>query len=125
MPLLNRFEVTVTENNGEGAEVKSHVLDYDLREGFDASTTDDLDTQVKSLPYLEPLPFGDSSATFSTELILPAEWLSGLDESHQIAVAALDIYGNTLTTQFAIVPEPAYAALLLAIGAALALRRRR
>jgi murein DD-endopeptidase MepM/ murein hydrolase activator NlpD len=63
-------KITVIQFSG-GEVVEKAVLNYSTREGFDASSTDALDAQNQSRPYIEPHSFGDADI-FQFDLILPA-----------------------------------------------------
>jgi hypothetical protein len=59
-PLLNRIEVEIIYNATQSVQ-KSHALDFNTREGFDASDDDLLDIPEPSKPHLDPVAFGDNA----------------------------------------------------------------
>jgi len=122
MPLLNRIEAEIVPEGG-GGSVASHVLDYNLREGYDASELELLDEQnPDNNPYMNPLPFTDSTSLYETQLIVPSEWTNGyLNSGYNLEVTFTDIWGNTevFSTALTAVPEPGTVAGitgLLALG---------
>ncbi len=124
-PLLNRFEVEVIDESDDSV-VKSYVLDYNLRSGFDASEQELLDSQDTDNPYIAPLGFGDTAIAFSAQLVLPEGWLDGYDsDGYRVEVSAFDIWGNETANMFTVVPESATFALLIGAGALLWAKRRR
>jgi murein DD-endopeptidase MepM/ murein hydrolase activator NlpD len=77
---VNRYQVVI-RNRQNGMIRLSHVLDYNLRIGFDPTSTKALDKVDKTKPYLQPIPFGekkqendDDHATWMIELIIPTVW---------------------------------------------------
>lgn len=124
-PLLNRFEVAIVDESDDSI-VKTYVLDYNLRTGFDATNQELLDSQDTTNPYIAPLDFGDTAIAFSTELVLPESWLDGYDnDGYRVEISAFDIWGNETANSFTVVPEPATFALLIGVGALLWAKRRR
>jgi murein DD-endopeptidase MepM/ murein hydrolase activator NlpD len=125
MPLLNRWEVTVTD--GLDQVVGSHVLDYNQRTGYNATATTLLDNWATNVPYVDPLAFGDQATQFQTQLIIPTAWLEGFGEGHTVAITATDIWGNSELVEFVTVPEPATWWVVFAplAGILLAARQRR
>ncbi|MEM7390953.1 MAG: M23 family metallopeptidase [Verrucomicrobiota bacterium] len=105
MPLLNRFEVRLLNEAGQTTD--THVLDYNLRTGFDTTSNAALDIPETNAPYISPLSFGTSPTNFRTILIVPATWLStnevyaGDDFNMEICVE--DIWKNKSTFR---VPVP-------------------
>lgn len=123
-PLLNRVEVTLRDGDSN-AILDSHVLDYNLRTGFDATDINELDDQKTDFSYIEPVEFGDNSTTHETGIAISQEWFDSATGSFTLEVSAFDIWGNE--TQFSVqsVPEPRAYALLLGIGALMLMVRRR
>ena len=114
-PLLNRIEVDIVDVGGDSIE-DSHVLDFNLRMGFDASTVDDLDTQAVLLPYIDPILFGDSASSFQTNIVVPEDWLDGYtDGDYRVDLRAIDIWGNETSLSIHAVPEPAHVGAMLAL----------
>jgi len=127
-PLLNTWLVEVTDTTTD-AIVASHLLDYNQRIGYDASTTSTLDDYASGvlLPHVDPLPFGDTATEFATQLVVPDSWLTGYSsDQYRIDVTATDIWGSALTTSFSAVPESPVTGIALATAAlALTLARHR
>lgn len=122
-PLLNRVEVAIVAIDDDSV-VQSHALDFNLREGYDATHIDD---RVIALPYIDPAGFGDDAEVFLTNIVVPEEWLDGYtDGSYRLEISAADIWGNTLDLTVNTVPEPAtYASWLgLMLAAWVGFRRR-
>lgn len=92
-PLLNRveFKIVLKSNN---SVVKSHVLDFNERLGFNATSTAALDTQDKTKPYIAPISFGTSS-TFTTDIIIPKGYVGAASGTKYLTtVTCYDIWGN-------------------------------
>lgn len=124
--LLNRLEVSMIDAD-TNTTIESHVLDFSLREGFDATNAIALDTQDVLLPYIDPVSFGDNSAAFATNLIVPAAWMASAGGPITIQVQAYDIWGNVTELEIASVPEPQVALVLAGLflqGLAVSRRRR-
>lgn len=127
LPLLNRVEVRIIDTFDESV-AKLHVLDYNLRVGYDASSTAALDTLDSTKPYVDPVAFGDTADEFQAEIVIPDEWLAGFEGSrYRVETRAVDIYGEFVTQSATVIPEPAsYAALAGVFSLAWrACRRRR
>lgn len=89
-PDLNRYFVQVTD--GEVSR-RSHILDLNLRSGFDASSTEALDTPDTSKPYLSPLSFGYTSSTWSIDVVIPSDWVGSLQPTEIVVLSLTDIWG--------------------------------
>lgn len=124
MPLLNRIEFAVVEIES-GLAVLEHVLDLNLRTGFDATNVDALDTPTVAYPYLDPAAFGDTATEYGTNLVVPDEWLTGYGSEYRLETTAYDIWGNPTSLETSLIPEPRTYALLLGIAALLLCRARR
>lgn len=125
MPLLNRWEITITDDATDQV-VEMHILDYNQRTGYDATTNANLDTWDKTSPYIDPVAFGDSATQFDTQLIVPFEWMQAYaDGGYTVNVTATDIWGNSETVSFIAIPEPASVMLIMAGATMLTFRRRR
>jgi murein DD-endopeptidase MepM/ murein hydrolase activator NlpD len=90
-PLLNRVEYQLVNNSGD--VLQSHILDFNQRLGYDASTTAALDTQDIQNPYISPLTFTDSSSIFTTNIVVPASYAQESVGDYSV-VFAEDIWGN-------------------------------
>jgi murein DD-endopeptidase MepM/ murein hydrolase activator NlpD len=98
-PLLNRLEFTVVQIS-TSTVVLSHVLDYDLRTGFDATSTTALDTPDKTKPYIDPVAFG-TGGLFTTKLIIPKTYVgSYYGSGYTSTVNAQDIWENSVSTSW-------------------------
>jgi hypothetical protein len=125
MPVFNRVEVVIRDKATQTTQA-SHTLDLNEREGYDASTTEALDTQDTSVPYLDPAGITDTE--WVSTIVVPAEWAAGYDEDYEVVFTVSDIWGNTESEVVSLVPEPATwaaAAGLLALGVLLPRRARR
>ena len=120
MPVLNRVEAAIVPEGG-GSAVEEHTLDFNLREGYDASDLASLDTQnPDDSPYMNPLPFTDSEILYDTQLIVPSEWTDGyLNSGYNLEVTFTDIWGNSevFSTSLTAIPEPRLAGALLGLAA--------
>jgi murein DD-endopeptidase MepM/ murein hydrolase activator NlpD len=112
--LLNRLEISLIDPD-TNAIIDSHLLDFSLREGFDASDQGLLDTQDLLLPYIDPESFGQNSETFTSNIVIPATWMATADGQFELQVEAYDIWGNVTQFGIASVPEPAIATLIAAL----------
>lgn len=89
---LNRVVVKIISNN---TIIDTHVLDFDLRDGFDATSTEALDTQDFTHPYIDPKIFNKYSSSFTTNIVIPAVWVSALrDSNYSLEIQVFDIWGN-------------------------------
>lgn len=87
----------------------SHVLDFNQRTGYDATSTASLDSRDLTKPYVDPLSGAFSADAFGSELVLPAAWTQGYQTAdYEFTVNAYDLWGNleTITGSLAAVPEP-------------------
>ena len=78
MPLLNRIECSIL--NDDNMTIAHHVLDYNLRDGFDITSDETLDQPMTNLPYIVPIPFGVNATNFRSHVTVPKVWL----ESHGV-----------------------------------------
>lgn len=123
--LLNRFEVSLIDPDS-GSLIDNHVLDFNLRTGFDATEESLLDTQNVLFPYIDPESFSHGSSTFTSNLVIPEAWLQSATEPFQLQVDAFDIWGNVTQFEINSIPEPRLGALLAALclpGIAVSRRR--
>ncbi|GAB4178300.1 MAG: hypothetical protein Fur0032_18730 [Terrimicrobiaceae bacterium] len=122
LPLLNRVEVEVIHTQSN-TTVKSHLLDFDQRVGYDASTTALLDTRDFAAPYIDPLAFGDTATQFQSDIRVPAAWLASYETPvHTLRVTATDLYGSAVQLDLALVPEPSLPGLVIFATAFLLVR---
>lgn len=89
---VNKYLVEVVDTTS-GAVVQSHTLDFNLRIGYDATSTAALDTFDTTVPYLSPVSFGYSAAEWKADLIVPAGWLASKTTSEEVVVTVSDIWG--------------------------------
>ncbi len=126
LPLLNRYEVQVRDAVTQ-ALLLSHVLDFNQRTGFDATTNALLDGQDKTKPYVAPQYFADGQTNFESQLVVPDEWLGAYaGAGYEVTVTASDIWLNSTSLTVSAVPEPsAYAAGAGVVALVAGLIRRR
>lgn len=94
-PVLNRVEVRIRNALAADAVVKSHVLDFNRRIGYDASSTTALDTRDLSKPHMNPLLFTDQQTNYQTQLIIPADFLADVFlPGHYLEILAQDLWQN-------------------------------
>lgn len=89
---VNKYVVEVVDTSS-GAVVQSHTLDFNLRIGYDATSTAALDTFDTAVPYLSPVSFGYSATEWKADLIVPAGWLASKTTSEEVVVTVSDIWG--------------------------------
>jgi len=96
VPDANRYVVKVFS----GKKVKKkHVLDLNLRLGYDARSTAALDTLDKSLPFLQPLTFTTDMDQWRINLVVPARWAkSGLWKTTKVTVSVFNVHGQLAKT---------------------------
>lgn len=128
-PVFNTVSALI-RNTMTQAEIASHVLDLNQRTGFDATSTDDLDTQVTSLLHIVPSLSPFSTTDWKTHFIVPESWLSGnYDQGYELVMTATNIWGTSVSSTVALssIPEPAQAVSLFGVIAltSAAMRRRR
>jgi len=76
--------------------VKEWELDLDLRKGFDPTSVETLDTQDKSLPYLEPRYFYNVNAeVWTTDFVIPSAWAGPKSTSNRFVVTARNTWHDT------------------------------
>jgi murein DD-endopeptidase MepM/ murein hydrolase activator NlpD len=75
---INKVDATTLPNPNSNNNVAAavHVLDYNLRLGFNATTTQELDMVDTSKPYLKPIVFGYKSRRWRMKLIIPTSWVN-------------------------------------------------
>lgn len=126
--VFNNLSVLIRDGS-DLSEIASHELDLNLRTGFDASDVDLLDTQVTSVPYIDPLDSPFDTDSWSTQFVVPDAFLDEhYNQGYELVLTATDIWGNSVSTSLSLsaVPEPAQFSLVLS-GFALVmsgLRRR-
>jgi hypothetical protein len=94
---VNEFSVQLVVPSWTGYEViKSHVLNLNLRTGFEATSTDSLDTQDTSKPYLDPLLFGSYTGDTSVlEFVIPSSWIGSKSAESKFIVTVTNIWEDT------------------------------
>jgi murein DD-endopeptidase MepM/ murein hydrolase activator NlpD len=112
--LLNRFEVSLFDSE-TNALIDSHVLDFNLRTGFDATSANALDSQDVLNPYIDPESFSHGDTVFTSNLVVPETWLQSANGQFQLEVEAYDIWGNSTRFELSSIPEPSLPSLLAAI----------
>ncbi len=105
----NDFQVTYSSNRGAlyldrieyqvfdgetGKKIKSHVLDFNTRTGFDATSVKALDIPDKSVPYIEPVIFNTTIDRFETNIIIPKSFWEANAPSISV-MHVTDMWGNT------------------------------
>lgn len=125
MPVLNDWRVEIRDAETEQV-MASHVLNYNTREGFDATTDENLDQRNEALPYIDPAAFGDTATEFVTTIVLPDAFTGPYQSfNYKVVVTAADIWGNQETLTVGLVPEPTSGGLALALCAGLGVLGRR
>lgn len=108
LPVWNQFEFVIREAGG-GTVATSHVLDLNQRLGYDASSTAALDSRDLTKPYIDPASGALTGSQFVSALVVPSAWNEAyLDNGHELAITARDIWGHAeqFTVNLAVVPEP-------------------
>jgi murein DD-endopeptidase MepM/ murein hydrolase activator NlpD len=93
---VNRYEVQI-KNTQTGTVRKSHVLDYNLRTGFNPNSTALLDTVDKTKPYLKPNPFGHADTEWTMDLIIPTLWVGPKAAKEVFVVTVTSIWQVSTT----------------------------
>ena len=92
-PLLNRIEYAIKDRRS-GKVVASHILDFNQRIGFNATSTLALDTADTTKPYMSPLTFGTTATRYQTDVIIPKTFTGSFSGSnYQTTLTAIDIWG--------------------------------
>ncbi|MFH1425844.1 MAG: M23 family metallopeptidase [Candidatus Kerfeldbacteria bacterium] len=127
---LNRYWIQTTSDLGP---TKTKILDFNLREGVDASTTETLDTPEYDGIFIEPSAFSASSPTEEIKVTFRDMIL---DSSGDIELIVTDVHGNELFNDTfdyddpppAAIPEYSSVTLIMALisgaGVLLFVRRR-
>ena len=98
-PLLNRIEFTIVDKS-TSLQVAHHVLDFNQRIGYDATSTDTLDPPDKTKPYMDPLPFG-SAPRYKTNVALPALFVGAYyGAAYESTLTATDTLGRSISTSW-------------------------
>jgi murein DD-endopeptidase MepM/ murein hydrolase activator NlpD len=99
-PLLNQVVFTVIDRASKKI-VRSHVLDFNERLGYDATSTEALDTVNTSRPYISPIPFGMASSLFATDIIIPKSFVGKYYSGKYLSTLTVtDIWGKSAATQW-------------------------
>ena len=92
-PNVNGYRISIVQPNGQVRDV--YELDLNRRIGFDATSTLRLDTQNTSFPYMDPLAFGGSANTWSTNLGIPEVWFGKNEAANEsLIVEVVDVWGK-------------------------------
>lgn len=91
-PNVNIYKVFLVQSNGQVRI--SYQLDLNRRIGFNATSTKELDTQNKSVPYLDPISFGQSAATWSINFAIPKTWYRSKTSDEFVVVEVVDVWGT-------------------------------
>ncbi|MGH9385183.1 MAG: M23 family metallopeptidase [Vicinamibacterales bacterium] len=95
-PMLNRVELKIVEKKSKKV-VASHVLDFNERLGFDATSTAALDTPNQSKPYMSPILFGNATR-YTTDIVMPALFVGRYYGSrYQSTLTATDIWNRAVS----------------------------
>lgn len=105
MPVFDKVEVVIRDKETQ-TEQTSHTLGLNEREGFDASTNENLDIRDTSVPYVDPESFLSSATEWGTTIVLPKEWLFAYDQRHEAVITVTDIWGNQEQEIVGLLPEP-------------------
>lgn len=94
-PNLNKYTVAVI-NVATGYTRVSQTLDLNLREGFDATSLEKLDTPDKTKPYLDPKPnqLDGNNLTWTTNMVIPKAWVTPKSTEEEIVITAEDVWGK-------------------------------
>jgi hypothetical protein len=98
VPDVNKYSVQLVVPTGSDQYevIESHVLDLNLRTGYNADTTEALDTQDKSKPYLDPISFGSTSSdTWDLYFVIPYEWIESKGAESKFIVTVTNTWEDT------------------------------
>lgn len=101
----NRAEVKIKDVLGNVLD--SHVLDDNLRDGYDASSETALDNWDKSVPHAGPVSYGTSASSYRMNLVVPSEWLYSQTQAARVEITLGDIWysaGELVTLESCTVP---------------------
>jgi murein DD-endopeptidase MepM/ murein hydrolase activator NlpD len=95
--VLNRVDFRIYDLKGN--VVSKQILDYDMRIGYDATSTSKLDTINKSKMYISPICFRSTSSIFETNIVIPAATISAYPSgSYTYQINIQNIYGTWWST---------------------------
>jgi murein DD-endopeptidase MepM/ murein hydrolase activator NlpD len=90
---LNRVEYQLLDKT-TGQKIKSHILDFNTREGYNPAAVSLLDTQDTTNPYIRPIIFSSTSTEYRTHIVIPYSYWN--TNGHTVSVLFVtDIWGNT------------------------------
>lgn len=93
-PLLNRVLVQI-KRRSDNRIMATHTLDFNLRTGYDATSTPALDTPNTSKPYMSPLPFGTASP-YVTDIMIPPTFVGAYYGTKFLTTVLVhDIWGRS------------------------------
>jgi len=102
-PQMNTYSIALI-NVKNGVTRQSHVLDLNLRTGFDASSIDNLNTQDFTKPYVNPQRWRTTTTTttggdanhdlWNTHIVVPSYWICPKTKDEEIVITAEDVWGN-------------------------------
>lgn len=76
--------------------VPNFVLDVVHRTGFDASSTQAIDTQNKTVPYIQPLRFDKRSSLWRVEYRVPVNCVPHVHPQPHVVLSVADVFGRSV-----------------------------
>jgi len=97
-PNINRYEIQVM---GRGKVVKkSHILDLNLRKGFDATALSKLNDVDVSKPYLQPDLLEEGYERWTVSMVIPSSWVESKSPGDWYRLVIQDIWGKSSYLSF-------------------------
>lgn len=87
-PIIKRYELL------QGSAKTMAVLDVDTREGFDSKSTQAIDTQDCSMPYIQPFRFDRKSSLWRVEYRIPKRFARHNSFGNSLNVRISDVFDN-------------------------------